>query len=218
MPDAVRKLSLFPLSTVLFPGGVLPLRIFEARFMDMARDCLREDLQFGVCLITDPKAKEVSRGAAVAEVGCSASIAGWDMRQLGLLHVRAVGAQRFRILASATESNGLRVAEIEWIEEDSDAPIAPEHAPCVDLLRRIIDDLMAQSAERRREQGEDDDLLTRPPFEEPFRLDSSSWVSNRLCEVLPVPLKAKQKLMELDDGRTRLEIVNTYLKQHAVFR
>jgi Lon protease-like protein len=211
------RLPLFPLSTVLFPGGVLPLRIFEARYMDMARDCLRNETRFGVCMITDPKANEASRTAAVAEVGCSAEITGWDMRQLGLLHVRAVGMQRFRVIESSTETNGLRVAEIEWIEDDADEPIATEHGPCVDLLSRIIDDLRAQSAERRRE-SQDDDVLARLPFEEPFRMQSSSWVSNRLCEVLPVPLKAKQKLMELEDGRARLEIVHTYLKQHAVFR
>ena len=211
------RLPLFPLSTVLFPGGVLPLRIFEARYMDMARDCLRNDTQFGVCMITDPKANEASRDAAVAEVGCSASIAGWDMRQLGLLHVRAIGFQRFRVLESTTEANGLKLAEIEWLEDDVDRPIAPEHAPCVELLGRIIDDLRAQAAERRRE-SQDDDILGQVPFEEPFLMESSSWVSNRLCEVLPVPLKAKQKLMELDDGRARLEIVHTYLKQHAVFK
>jgi Lon protease-like protein len=212
------RLPLFPLSTVLFPGGVLPLRIFEARYMDMARDCLRDGLRFGVCTITDPRASESSRNATIADVGCSATIAAWDMRQLGLLHVRAVGGQRFRVLESSTEGNGLKIAEVAWIDVDTDVPIAPEHAPCVDLLRRIIDDLRAQAAERMRESGEEEDILARPPFEEPFQLESSSWVSNRLCEVLPVPLKAKQKLMELGDGRARLEIVNTYLKQHSVFR
>jgi len=209
------RLPLFPLSTVLFPGGVLPLRIFEARYMDMARDCLRNNSQFGVCMITDPKASEASRDAAVAAVGCSAGIAGWDMRQLGLLHVRAIGFQRFRVLESTTEANGLKLAEIEWLEDDVDRPIAPEHAPCVELLGRIIDDLRAQAAERRRE-SQDDDILGQVPFEEPFLMESSSWVSNRLCEVLPVPLKAKQKLMELTDAPTRLQIVHTYLKQHSV--
>jgi Lon protease-like protein len=212
------KLPLFPLSTVLFPGGVLPLRIFEARYMDMARDCLRDGVSFGVCMIADPKAKEASRNVSIMDIGCSAEIGAWDMRQLGLLHVRAVGRQRFRILESRTEGNGLKVAEVAWIEDDTDAPIAPEHAPCVDLLRRVFDDRRAPAAERRREAVQDDDVLAQLPFEEPFRMDSSSWVSNRLCEVLPVPLKAKQKLMELGDGRARLEIVNTYLKQHSVFR
>jgi Lon protease-like protein len=212
------RLPLFPLSTVLFPGGVLPLRIFEARYMDMARDCLRDELPFGVCLITDPKVREASRNVSIANVGCSATIGAWDMRQLGLLHVRAVGGRRFRVVESQTESNGLKVAEVAWIEDDTDASIAPEHAPCVDLLRRIFDDLRAQAAERRRESEDDDDVMARLPFEEPLNMESSSWVSNRLCEVLPVPLKAKQKLMELGDGRARLEIVHTYLKQHSVFR
>jgi Lon protease-like protein len=212
------RLPLFPLSTVLFPGGVLPLRIFEARYMDMARDCLREELPFGVCMITDPKRSEASRNVSIAEIGCSATISAWDMRQLGLLHVRAVGGRRFRVVESRTESNGLKVAEVQWLHDDTDEPIAKEHAPCVDLLRRVFEDLRAQSAERRRESADDDDVLAKLPFEEPFDMESSSWVSNRLCEVLPVPLKAKQKLMELDDGRARLEIVHTYLKQHSVFR
>lgn len=213
------RLPLFPLSAVLFPGGVLPLRIFEARYMDMARDCLRDEQPFGVCMITDPKGRDTSRSVNCAEVGCSAAISAWDMRQLGLLHLRAVGGRRFRVLHASTQANGLKIADIEWIEDDTDSPVAAEHMPCVDLLRRIIDDLRAQAAERRREKtDDDDDVLTQLPFEEPFRLDSSSWVSNRLCEVLPVPLKAKQKLMELADGRARLEIVDTYLKQHAVFK
>ena len=212
------RLPLFPLSAVLFPSGVLPLRIFEARYMDMARDCLRDELPFGVCMITDPKGREASRNVSIANVGCSATIGAWDMRQLGLLHVRAVGGRRFRVVESQSESNGLKVAEVAWIEDDTDAPIAPEHVPCVDLLRRVFDDLSSQAAERRRESEDDDDVMTRLPFEEPLNMESSSWVSNRLCEVLPVPLKAKQKLMELSDGRARLEIVHTYLKQHSVFR
>jgi Lon protease-like protein len=88
-------LPLFPLSTVLFPGGVLPLRIFEARYMDMARDCLRDGLSFGVCMISDPKSRETSRNASIVDVGCNAEIGAWDMRQLGLLHVRAVSASAF---------------------------------------------------------------------------------------------------------------------------
>lgn len=211
------EIPLFPLSTVLFPGGVLPLRIFEARYMDMARDCLRDDQPFGVCLITDPKANEASRNAATASTGCTASITAWDMKQLGLLHVRAVGRERFNVLSRSSRDNGLMVAEVELLDADQDDSIPAEHLPCVELLRRIIEDLSAQSAERRRE-GQSDDVLSRLPFEEPYQFDSSTWVSNRLCEVLPVPLRAKQKLMELGDGKTRLEIVHKYLRQHAVLK
>jgi uncharacterized protein len=212
------ELALFPLSTVLFPQGVLPLRVFEARYLDMVRDCMRDERPFGVCLITNPRASESRPTTALADVGCQARIAAWDMRQLGLLHIRAVGEDRFRLLESEVRSDGLVVGQIEPLGPDNDVPVPEEHRPCVELLERIIEDLGAQLAEKRRtgEAPDDSDVLAQLPFCEPYRMDSSAWVSNRLCEVLPVPLKAKQKLMELTDSATRLQIVHTYLKQHSV--
>lgn len=212
------RVALFPLSTVLFPHGVLPLRVFEARYLDMVRDCMREGTLFGVCLITDARASDVSRTTALAEVGCLARIDAWDMKQLGLLHIRAVGQDRFRLLGTETQADGLVLGDVELIDPDDDAPVPPEHRPCVELLSRILDDLRAQYEERRSAEDapEQDDALARFPFEEPFHMESSAWVSNRLCEVLPVPMKAKQRLMELTDAPTRLQIVHTYLKQHSV--
>ena len=211
------RVALFPLSTVLFPQGVLPLRVFEARYLDMVRDCMRDGTLFGVCLITDPRASEVSRTNSFAEVGCLARIEAWDMKQLGLLHIRAVGQDRFRRLQTETQADGLAIAEVGLIDPDDDAPVPSEHRPCVDLLSRILDDLRAQSAERDAEDHpERNDVLAQPPIAEPFHLDSCAWVSNRLCEVLSVPLKAKQRLMELTDAPTRLQIVHTYLRQHSV--
>lgn len=209
------EIPLFPLNTVLFPGGVLPLRIFEARYMDMVRDCMQDEAPFGVCLIT--KGAEVGESAHTETVGCLASIRAWDMKQLGLLHLRTVGMQRFRIQRSHAQRNGLMLGEVDLIDPDEDLPIEPEHKPCADLLARIIDDLGAQIAQKRR-TGEESDVLGGMPFDKPFRMDSSVWVGNRLCEVLPVPLKAKQKLMELDDAHARLEIVSQYLRQHAVLK
>jgi Lon protease-like protein len=212
------RVALFPLSTVLFPQGVLPLRVFEARYLDMVRDCMRADAPFGVCLITDRRASEVSRTTALADVGCLARIDAWDMKQLGMLHIRAIGQDRFRLLATEVQADGLVMGEIESIEPDDDAPVPLEHRACVDLLSRILDDLRSQLEERRlAEEGtEANEVLSQMPFAQPYDFDSSAWVSNRLCEVLPVPLKAKQKLMELRDAPTRLQIVHTYLKQHAV--
>jgi uncharacterized protein len=212
----VNNVALFPLNAVLFPDGVLPLRIFEARYMDMVRDCMRRELPFGVCLIVN--GSETGAGARSEAVGCLAHIAAWDMEQLGLLHIRTIGGQRFRVLSSQTQADHLQVGDIELIEPDEDAPIDPEHQACAALLTRVIDDVRAQHAERRRTGQADGDVMGRLPFEEPFQLDSSVWVGNRLCEVLPVPMKAKQKLMELEDARTRLEIITQYLKQHSVFK
>jgi uncharacterized protein len=212
------RVALFPLSTVLFPQGVLALRVFEARYLDMVRDCMRDGTLFGVSLITDPRASEITRTTALAKIGCLARIAAWDMKQLGVLHIRTVGQERFHLLNTATQADGLVLGDIELIDPDDDAPIAAEHRPCVDLLTRILDDLRSQIDEKQKadDAPEPNDVLSQLPFAEPYQMDSSAWVSNRLCEVLPVPLKAKQKLMELTDAPTRLQIVHTYLKQHAV--
>ena len=217
--ETLTRVALFPLSVVLFPQGVLPLRVFEARYMDMVRDCMRDETPFGVCLVANGKsAGDGSR--ATADVGCLARITAWDMQQLGLLQIRTVGSDRFRLLSSESQPNGLMVGEVDLIEADEDQPIPDEHRPCVDLLTRIVEDMRPQLAENRRtgEAAEDSPVLAQLPFEEPYKLDSATWVSNRLCEVLPVPLKAKQKLMELTDANTRLEIVHTYLKQHSVLK
>ena len=187
-------LPLFPLNAVLFPGGRLPLRIFEQRYMEMAKACLRDRQPFGVCLIRE--GTEVLHGedapAVPVEVGCLARISTWDMPQLGLLQVMALGEQRFRILERRVQADGLARGSIEVLPEDSDAPIPESCRQCVRLLERLIE----QQASL---------------FEPPHRLDSSAWVSARLAEVLPLPLPAKQELLELWDGRTRLERINALL-------
>jgi Lon protease-like protein len=212
------RVALFPLSTVLFPQGVLALRVFEPRYLDMVRDCLRDGTLFGVTMITDPRASDTSRTTALADVGCLTRIEAWDMKQLGVLHIRTIGQERFRLLSTETQADGLVVGEISLIDPDDDAPVASEHRACVDLLARILEDLRSQFEQKRaaEESTATNEVLSQPPFAEPYHMDSSAWVSNRLCEVLPVPLKAKQKLMELMDAPTRLNIVHTYLKQHAV--
>lgn len=210
------NIPLFPLGTVLFPDGVLPLRVFEARYMDMVRDCMRRDEPFGVVLIVS--GSEVGAAAKTESVGTLARIAAWDMEQLGLLHIRTVGTQRFRVRSAQVQADQLQRADVDLIAPDEDAPLDPAHRPCAALLNRVVDDVRAQHAERRRAGQAEGDVMGRIPFEEPFQFDSSVWVGNRLCEVLPVPMKAKQKLMELDDAFTRLEIITQYLKQHAVLK
>lgn len=207
-------LAIFPLNTVLFPGGVLPLRVFEARYMDMVRDCMRNKTTFGVCLIK--QGSEIARKPGVAAtpeaVGCTAEITDWDMRELGVLNITTVGRERFRIVERTVESNGLIRAQIEPIEPDEREAVSDDRAGCALLLSRMIDEL-----EHAREQEPPEEGDKRAfPFAEPYRLDDAGWVSNRLCEVLQVPLKAKQKLMELQSGRERLAIVDTWLKQNKV--
>lgn len=209
------QIALFPLKTVLFPGGVLPLRVFEPRYMDMVRDCMKQEQPFGVSLIT--QGTETGKPAQTEAVGCLAHIVDWDMQQLGLLNLRCRGGQRFRILAREVAADALVRVQVEPLAPDEDRPLAAEHAPCAELLRRIIDDLQTQNALPAGEAGDGGERAAAP-FDPPYLLESSTWVGNRICEVLPVPLRAKQKLMELDDAYTRLAIVTRYLQQHAVLK
>ena len=183
---------------MLFPGGLLPLRIFEQRYMEMARDCLRDDLPFGVCLIRS--GEEVGAPAEPEEVGCLARIVQWDMPQLGLLQVTVRGALRFRIRERRELPSGLARASVELLPDAADAPLADEFLACARLLRLVIEEHGARG------------------IEAPFRFDSSDWVSARLCELLPVPLAAKQRLMELADARERLEILQKFLSQHGLVK
>jgi Lon protease-like protein len=176
---------------VLFPGGRLPLRIFEQRYMEMAKACLRDGEVFGVCLIIE--GSEVGAPALPAEVGCLARIGAWDMPQLGMLHVTAVGTERFRIERRWAQADGLQRADIALPGADADAPIPGDCARCVRLLERVL--------------AEQPQL-----FEPPARLDSCSWVGSRLAELLPLPNETKQALLELADARVRLERINALLR------
>lgn len=179
---------------MLFPGGRLPLRIFETRYMDMARSRLRDDSPFGVCLIV--QGGEVGEPAIPAPVGTLARIAQWDMPQLGVLHVVAQAGERFRILERRVQRDGLALATIELLGEESDGPVPAACMRCVRVLERVL--------------GEQPEL-----FAEPHRLDSAAWVSARLAELLPLPLELKQELLELGDGAARLARINALLRADA---
>jgi len=194
--SGARDVAIFPLNAVLFPGGLLPLRIFEQRYMDMTKDCLRDDEPFGVCLIR--AGSEVGAPATPEEVGCLARVVHWDMQQLGVLQVRARGEQRFRIVERRVLESGLTRARVELLPPDQDEPVPERFAACARLLQMVI-----------QEHGEQ-------LIEAPHRLGSSSWVGARLTEILPVPLIAKQKLMELGDSLQRLEILHKFLVQHEL--
>jgi Lon protease-like protein len=193
--EATKEVPLFPLATVLFPGGLLPLKIFEQRYLEMAKGCLREGTPFGVCLIRE--GSEVGAPATHEELGCLARIMQWDMQQLGVLQLVAQGAERFRVLARRIQPDGLIVADIEVLAEHADTPLPERFLACRQLLERIV----AEHGERL--------------FARPFLLDSSAWVGARLAEVLPLPAAARQRLLELDDSLQRLEIMQRLLVESA---
>lgn len=190
------ELPIFPLQTVLFPGGVLPLKIFEQRYMEMAKDSLKNDRPFGVCLIAE--GTEVGVPASPQAIGSSARITQWDMPQLGVLQVVTRGEQRFRILSRAADRQGLIHAQAEWIAAEVAQPVPPALQVLVPLLRAVADEVGSE----------------RMP--EPHGFDDASWVGYRYCEILPIPLLARQKLLELADPVSRLEIIFEFLRSRGL--
>jgi uncharacterized protein len=206
-PAVLADLPLFPLHTVLFPGGLLPLKIFEARYLDMVSNCLREHTPFGVCLLKSGGEVALPDEPSVPEdIGCIAEIEQCDAEAFGMLLIRARGTQRFRLLSHRGEADGLLVGMAEPLPADIPLEGTERLArcgACAEVLERIIATI------RERDPAS-------VPFAEPFRFDDPSWVSNRLAEVLPIAMRARQKLMELPDAGARIDIVHHYMQQHQL--
>ncbi len=197
------RLALFPLKMVLFPGAVLHLKIFEARYLDLVADCMRTGQAFGVvCLKQGSEAGRSSDALRVEAVGVLARIDEVDAEQSGILRLRCLGTQRFRIQAAPIQQdNGLWTAAVQPVAADTARAPGPAVQATVTALAEAIRKLQAQDA---------------LPFAEPHRLDDAGWVANRWCELLPITLSAKQKLMELDDPVIRLSLVDGFLRDKKV--
>ena len=200
MPD---PLPLFPLQLVLFPGSALALRIFEARYLDLVSDCLRARQPFGVvCLRQGAEAGRSAGPLQVEGVGVLAHIDEVDAEQAGILRLRCHGGRRFRLRQPPTQrDNGLWLAPAEILADD------PPRVPGPAMLQTV--GALAEAIRKLQDQG-------RSPFVPPFRLDDAGWVANRWCELLPVSMAARQKLMELDDPVIRLSLVDGFLRDKKV--
>jgi Lon protease-like protein len=196
-------LPLFPLQTVLFPDGLLALKVFEARYLDLVGSCLRESRPFGVVALR--QGGEVmapgKRAVAFESHGTIAEMIDVDSAQPGILHVRCRGTQRFEVCRQRQQDDGLWIAQAAAMPDDE--PVAPPETvhDTVRGLANAIATLRAQGAE---------------PFLPPYRFDSAGWVANRWCEILPISLAAKQKLMELPDAKVRLQLVDEFLRSKGV--
>lgn len=185
---------MFPLNTVLFPGGPLPLRIFETRYLEMVSDCLKREQGFGACLIEQGSE---TGPAHTYTVGTVARIRDWSNGPDGLLNILALGSQRFRVTRMRTQHNGLNIAEVEWLPEEPVMPLPDTAKPLVELLQQIL----AQVQERY--------ALVTPAY------DDASWVGYRLAEILPLPIAQRQYLLEISDARMRLDIIGTLVSAQA---
>ena len=186
-----QTIPLFPLNAVLFPGGVLPLRIFEPRYLDMVSECLKTDSGIGVVLIRN--GSEVGEIADTYDVGTLSHIRYWHKRPDGLLGVTLQGEQRFRILSTDVRPNQLMIAEVELLAEPPVIPVTDDHQQLVDLLKQIINQL------------EPPYTTLTPAYED------ACWVSARLVELLPIDMPDKQELLITDDAGQRLNAITSML-------
>lgn len=187
------RIPLFPLNTVLLPGGVLPLRVFEPRYLDMVSNCLRTETGIGVILIKE--GSEVGDAAQPHDIGTMTSICYWNKRKDGLLGVTLKGEKRFKVISHTVEPSQLIMAEVELLPDEVQTPIVSKYQHLADLLQQIINQL-------------------EPPYTTmATHYDDAGWVSARLVELLPLQLTEKQWFLEVEDPLVRLAELDASLQE-----
>ncbi|MGA9853494.1 MAG: LON peptidase substrate-binding domain-containing protein [Gammaproteobacteria bacterium] len=192
MPSTI---PLFPLSTVLFPGGPLPLRIFETRYLDMVSRCLKRSEGFGVCLIEQGSE---TGPAHTYTVGTLARIRDWSNGPDGLLNILALGERRFRVVRLHVQHDGLNMGDVEWLPDESAVALPDTAKPLADFLRRILEQMPERYA------------AVTSVYED------AGWVGCRLAEILPLPMVQRQHLLEITDARMRLDLITTLLHAQSL--
>jgi len=182
----MKPVPLFPLNTVLFPEGLLPLRIFETRYIDMIRECLRGGGS-GFVVVSIRDGSESSAEAQFSALGTRAEVIDWEQRPDGLLGILACGRERVRVLAHERRPDGLMVGQVEPVAEWPPLALPLEYASLAGLLERLLDQLGTPWSHLERKIGD------------------SAWVAGRLTELLPLDLQLKQELLEEDDPLQRLQ-------------
>ena len=180
------SIGLFPLQTVLLPGAALGLRVFERRYLDLVRDCMRQGTTFGICLVL--QGAETGPPAVPAAFGTEARIEDFGSGDDGLLTLRVRGARRFHVTRTRVRDSGLIVAQVEWCDPDPDDELRPQHALLATLLQRILDQVGGEHA--------------KAP---PALFDDAAWVGWRLAELLPLSDQQRQSLLQQHDPHARLD-------------
>jgi len=189
------RIALFPLTATLFPGGRLGLKVFEQRYLELAKARIADNELFGVVTLTG--GGEVGGNQAFANIGTAARIQSYDVPQAGIFLLDVIGEDRFEVLKSSVDANGLHQARVRWIRNEPKVKLGANYAELAAMLAQVIE---KTGAER---------------FAEPFALDDSSWVGSRLVEILQLPPSIKQSLLEINDAELRLKTVKQLLGRVA---
>jgi Lon protease-like protein len=200
------SIPLFPLNSVLFPDGLLPLQIFEVRYLDMINKCIAGGTEFGVvCLTHGSEVRKPDMNETFATVGTMARINEWRAPMPGLMQVTCSGTTRFQIKSSEQLKHGLWVAEVTPLENDQIIAIPAELQNTADALQNLIASLKKEGVK-----------ANEMPVVPPYRLNECGWVANRWSELLPLPSEQKQRLLALDNPLVRLELIQDALGEQGL--
>jgi len=217
MPQSLslQSLPLFPLNSVLYPGGYLPLQIFEVRYLDMIGKCFKANVPFGIVTLNQGSEVRQAPGNAAggnsfaAEIfyptGTLARITKLSRPQPGLMLIQCTGSQRFEVSQHELLKHGLWVAHVKLLDADQIVPVPSDLKPVANTLKRVITTLQAQGTPPEQ-----------MPMQPPYQLDDCAWVANRWCELLPMPQELKNRLMALDNPLVRLELVSDLLERNGI--
>jgi hypothetical protein len=199
-------IPLFPLRMTLYPQGLLPLRIFEVRYLDMIKHCFKEKKPFGVVtLLAGDEVRKPDEEISFSKFGTLAKIIDFDAVSPSMFAIACEGTQRFQVLESERQKNGLWLAKVQILSEDENLRVPQELMMAADTLEAFFKKFVAQGISPEQY-----------PMTNPWRLDECGWVANRWCEMLPLPPEQKVHLLAMDNPRLRLDLVCEILEELGI--
>ena len=199
------NLPLFPLNVVVCPDGYLPLKIFEARYLNMVRDCLRNKSSFAIVTILPEGETDPEGNFPFANIGTLVNIVDADVTAIGLIMIRCVDQHRVKVDSFTQQPDGLVMGEVNYIPNDVSIPVPEDLNPSVKVLKQLLKTLANQNLS-----------LTNMPIVEPYQFENAAWVANRWVELLNLPLLQKQRLMQMESPILRLELIQDILDANKV--
>ena len=199
------SLPLFPLNVVVCPDGAMPLKIFESRYLDMVRNCLRNKTSFAVVTILPEGETDLAGNFPFANIGTLVNIADADVTTVGLMMIRCVGQHRVKVHSFTQQANGLVIGDVSTILNDESIPVPEDLNALVNVLKQFLQTLVDQ-----------DFPPANLPIVEPYQFENAAWVSNRWVELLNLPLLQKQRLMQMDSPILRLELIQDILDANKI--
>lgn len=199
------SLPLFPLNVVVCPGGLLPLKIFEARYLDMVSNCLKNKSSFAIATILPEGETDPEGNFPFANIGTLVNIIDADVTIVGLMTINCMGHHRVKIDSFTQQPDGLVMGEVMDIPNDFLMPIPEDLNLSARVLKELLESIDAQNL-----------TPTNMPSVDSYQFEDASWVGNRWIEMLDMPLLQKQRLMQMESPILRLELIQDFLEANKI--